>query len=77
MEKWAELGVLGVEMEAYALYVAAAETKKKALAIMTVTDSFLSQEKLSAEERQIGLANMVETAISTAEEVTKCLTKCA
>ena len=76
-KKWAELGVLGVEMEAYALYVAAAETKKKALAIMTVTDSFLSQEKLSAEERQIGLANMIETAISTAEEVTKCLTKCA
>ena len=70
-KRWADLGILGVEMEAYALYVEACKLKKNALAMMTVTDSFILEEKLTAEERQLGLSQMVETAILTAEEYTK------
>lgn len=53
-KKWARLGVLGVEMEAYALYVTALSMKKKALCLLTVTDHFLKEGALSAEERETG-----------------------
>lgn len=67
-KKWAELGVLGVEMEAYSLYVNAAELKKKALCLLTVTDSFVKREvKLTSDERAFGLTRMIELAIATAE----------
>lgn len=65
-KRWEALGVLGVEMEAYALYVNAAKLHKKALAICTVSDSFHSSEILSAEERQNGLTQMVEVALDVA-----------
>lgn len=67
-KKWAALGVMGVEMESYALYVNAAYLKKRALTMLTVTDHFIKNERLSSEERQVGLRNMVETAIETAEK---------
>lgn len=67
-KKWAALGVMGVEMESYALYVNAAYLKKRALTMLTVTDHFIKNERLSSEERQVGLRNMIETAIETAEK---------
>jgi len=67
-KKWAKLGVMGVEMESYALYVNAAVNKKKALCLLTVTDSFIDHnKKLTAEERAFGLGRMIELAIKTAE----------
>lgn len=74
-KKWANLGVLGVEMEAYALYATAAELKKKALAICTVSDSFLFKKILTPQERQEGLGNMVQVALETAMKFNACLTK--
>lgn len=71
-KKWASLGVLGVEMEAYALYCNAAKLGKKALAICTVSDSFLNDEILSPEERQEGLSNMVTVALDVAMKFNKC-----
>lgn len=68
-KRWANLGVLGVEMESYALYAKAAQLHKKALCLLTVTDSFIDHsQKLSSEERQLGLSQMVELAIATAEK---------
>lgn len=67
-EKWAELGVLGVEMESYGLYVNAARCHKKALTILTATDHFLTGERLENEDRVNGLNKMIETAILTAEK---------
>lgn len=68
-KKWANLGVLGVEMESYALYVTALELHKKALCLLTVTDNFHQKEqKLSTQKRQMGLSTMVELAIATAEQ---------
>lgn len=67
-KKWAKLGVMGVEMESYSLYVNAAKFHKKSLCLLTVTDSFTSPEKLTSEERAFGLTRMIELAIATAEK---------
>ena len=40
-KKWANLGIMGVEMESYALFVNAALLHKKALCLLTVSDSFV------------------------------------
>ena len=67
-KKWAALGVMGVEMESYALYVNAARFNKKALCLLTVTDSFINKDiHLTSEERAFGLGRMIELAIATAE----------
>lgn len=65
-KKWEALGVLGVEMEAYALYANAARLGKKALAIMSVSDSFHYQEILTPQQREVGLKNMLEIALTIA-----------
>ena len=71
-KKWARLGVLGVEMESYALYCNAARLNKRALCLLTVTDNFLKRdEKATAEQRAFGLKNMIEVAIATAERFAK------
>ena len=67
-KKWAALGVMGVEMESYSLYVNAARLHKKALCLLTVTDSFLDRDKkLTADQRAFGLRRMIELAIAVAE----------
>ncbi len=60
----ARLGVLAVEMEAAALYMNAARAGKNALAICSISDSLVTGEELSAEERQIGFRNMMELGLS-------------
>ena len=66
-KRWADLGVMAVEMEAYSLYTNAARLKKKAMVILTISDSFVSDTILTPEERQTGLNSMIELAIATAE----------
>jgi purine-nucleoside phosphorylase len=65
-KKWEALGVLGVEMEAYALYANAARLGKQALAIMSVSDSFHYKEILTAQQREVGLRLMLEVALNIA-----------
>ena len=62
-KKWANMGVLGVEMESYALYCNAAYLHKKALTILTVSDSFTSKKETTAEERQNSFTQMMEIAL--------------
>lgn len=62
-KKWAQMGVLGVEMESYALYCNAAFLGKEALTILTVSDSFVSPEITTAEERQTSFTQMMEIAL--------------
>ncbi len=65
--EWAKMGVLGVEMEAAALYCNAARAGKKALCICTVSDSFVyPEENASAEERQNSFTAMMEVALEMA-----------
>ena len=65
-EHWSKLGVLGVEMEAAALYMNAAYSGKRALAICTVSDHLLTGEATTAEERQNSFTEMMEVALNTA-----------
>ena len=65
-KRWADLGIMGVEMESYALYVTAARLGKKALCLLTVSDHFLKKGILTSEERQSSLIQMVEIALEAA-----------
>lgn len=66
MKKWADMGVLAVEMEAAGLYVTAARAKKRALAICTVSNDIMTGEETPSEERERGFSRMVEIALETA-----------
>ena len=77
---WAQMGCLGVEMETYALYCNAARAsyasgnggvghEVKALGIFTVSDSLLTGEATSAEERQNNFTNMMEVALDVAAQL--------
>ena len=65
-EGWMRLGVLGVEMEAAALYMNAAYAKKHALAICTVSDHLITGESLDSDARQTSFTEMMEIALNTA-----------
>jgi purine-nucleoside phosphorylase len=61
-KEWQKMGVMGVEMEAAALYMNAARSGNKALCICTVSDSLVTGEACSAEQRQTSFTNMMEIA---------------
>ena len=64
--KLADLGVLGVEMEAAAMYYIAAKYHVQALAICTVSDHIITGEETTAEERQTTFNEMIEVGLETA-----------
>lgn len=64
--KWSKMGVLCVEMEAAALYMNAARAGKNALAICTISDSIVTGEATTAEERQTSFNNMMKIALEIA-----------
>ena len=63
---WYKMGVLGVEMEAAALYMNAAAAGKRALAICTVSDHILRGESLDADARQTTFTDMMTIALDVA-----------
>lgn len=64
---WSKMGVLAVEMESAALYCTAARLDKKALCILTVSDSFVYTDKqLTSFERERSMTNMIEVALEIA-----------
>ncbi|MCQ2346871.1 MAG: purine-nucleoside phosphorylase [Paludibacteraceae bacterium] len=63
-EKWINMGVLAVEMEAPALYMNAARSGNKALVICTISDNIITGEATSAEERQNSFTHMMDVAFS-------------
>ena len=65
-KKWASMNVLAVEMEAAALYMNAAYNHRNALAIMTISDHFISGEKASLEDREKNFTDMMKLALETA-----------
>ncbi|MHC5247524.1 purine-nucleoside phosphorylase [Enterococcus sp. LJL120] len=62
----AELGVLGVEMEAAALYYLGAKFNVETLGIMTVSDHIITGEETTAEERQMTFNEMIEVGLEVA-----------
>lgn len=65
-DKWAEMGVLAVEMEAAGLYLNAVKAGKKALALCTISDMITTGEELSAQERQNSFHDMMKVALEVA-----------
>lgn len=61
---WAKMGILALEMEAHALYLTAARAGVKALTLLTVSDSMITGEAISADEREQGFEKMVLLALS-------------
>ncbi|MDP2688115.1 MAG: purine-nucleoside phosphorylase [Aequorivita sp.] len=64
-KKWADFGVLCVEMEAAGLYTIAAKFNVKALAILTISDSLVTGETISADDRESSFSKMIEIALNT------------
>lgn len=63
-KRWADMGCLCVDMETYALYTMAAEAGVDALTILTISDSLVSGEETTAEERQTSFQRMMEIALA-------------
>lgn len=61
----ADNGVSVVEMESFALFHNANVTGKNAACILTISDSFVKPEILTAEERQNSFTNMIEIALES------------
>ena len=66
--RYAKLGALAVEMEAAALYLNAAAAGKRALAVCTVSDSLVTGEATTAEERQNTFCEMIELSLALAKK---------
>ena len=60
-----DLDVLGIEMETFALFNNARKFGKQATALLTVSDLFFSEEKLSSEERERNLNDMIILALES------------
>lgn len=65
-KKWAQLGVLCVEMETAALYMNAAAGNADALSILTMSDHFVTGEKSTPQEREQSFTDMMKIALETA-----------
>jgi purine-nucleoside phosphorylase len=59
-------GTLCVEMEAAELYMLAARHKRRALAVLTISDHILTHEALPADQREKSFGAMVEVALTAA-----------
>lgn len=63
-KKWAQYGVLCVEMETAALYTLAARFNVKALSLLTISDSLVTYETTTSEERAQTFKEMIEIALA-------------
>ncbi len=64
-KKWAEFGVLCVEMETAGLYTIAAKHNVNALSILTISDSFISKDSLSSQDRELSFKMMINIALNS------------
>ena len=65
-KKWADYGVLCVEMETSGLYTVAAKHNVNALSILTISDSLVTGERTTADEREQTFKEMIEIALGLA-----------
>jgi len=67
-KKWAKYGVLCAEMESAGLYTIAAKHSIEALTILTISDSLVTGEKCSFEERERTFKQMVQIALNICQD---------
>ncbi|MBR2232062.1 MAG: purine-nucleoside phosphorylase [Prevotella sp.] len=60
--QWQKMGVLAVEMESAALYMNAARYGGRALCLCTISDSLVTGEATTAEQRQNSFTHMMDVA---------------
>ena len=60
---WSRYGVLCVEMETAGIYTMAARYGVQALSILTISDSLLTKERSTPEQRETGFREMAEIAL--------------
>ena len=63
---WQKMGALAIEMESAALYMNAARAGKNALTTCTISDSLVTGEVTTAEERQTSFDDMMKIALEIA-----------
>ena len=63
---WQKMGALAIEMESAALYMNAARAGKNALTNCTISDSLVTGEVTTAEERQTSFDDMMKIALEIA-----------
>lgn len=68
-EMYNKYGCSAVEMETFALFHNAKVLNKKATCIATITDSLVSKEEMSPNERQTALTDMITLALETAIKI--------
>ena len=61
-KSWQKMGVLAVEMEASALYMNAARSGNEALCICTISDSLVTHEETTAQQREKTVTDKKEIA---------------
>ena len=64
-ERSSNKDVLGIEMETFALFNNAKKFGKNAAALLTVSDLFFSKDKLSSEDREKNLNEMIILALES------------
>lgn len=62
-KKWADFGVLCVEMETAGLYTLASKYNVNALALLTISDSLVTKEEISSKQREVSFSTMVKIAL--------------
>ena len=65
------MGVLAVEMESAALYMTAARLNKRALSVLTVSDSLVTGKETTSEERENSFIDMMKIALDIAVQMDK------
>ena len=66
-DRWAKMGIIAVEMETAGLYATAADAGVEALGVFTVSDSLVTGEVTTAEQRQTAFTDMMELALPLAQ----------
>ena len=64
-EIWWDFGILGVEMEGAGLYTSAMRYMKRALMICTVSDSIVTRQGMTPEQRETSLHDMITLGLKT------------
>jgi purine-nucleoside phosphorylase len=65
-QRWASMGVLAVEMETYGLYSIGVSENVQTLSLLTISDSLVTGETTTPEERQSTFKEMIELALNLA-----------
>jgi purine-nucleoside phosphorylase len=66
-KRWAEYGVVACDMETAGLYTIAAKYGVKALSILTISNSLLTLEETTMEDREKAFTNMMKIALEMAD----------